>query len=110
MYDEAEKLYKAVHDDLGLANVLQCKGDLKLLQGDLEGAEKMYEQALPLYEQVRDSMGKCNTLAKLQLCKKALGDEEGRKECLAELKKLLPKQPQIVQRYAEDLIEFADSL
>ena len=109
-YDEAEKLYKAVHDDLGLANVLQCKGDLKHLQGDLEGAEKMYEQALPLYEQVRDSMGKCYTLAKLQLCKKVLGDEKGRKECLAELKKLLPKQPQIVQRYAEDLIDRADSL
>ena len=99
-----------MHDDLGLANVLQCKGDLKLLQGDLEGAEKMYEQALPLYEQVRDSMGKCYTLAELQLCKKVLGDEEGRKECLAELKKLLPKQLQIVQRYAEDLIDRADSL
>ena len=109
-YDEAEKLFRAVHDDLGLANVLRCKGDLKHLQGDLEGAEKMYEQALPLYEQVRASMGKCNTLAKLQLCKKVLGDEEGRKECLAELKKLLPKQPQIVQRYAEDLIDRADSL
>ena len=109
-YDEAEKLFRAVHDDLGLANVLQCKGDLKHLQGDLEGAEKMYEQALPLYEQVRDSMGKCYTLAKLQLCKKVLGDEKGRKECLAELKKLLPKQLQIVQRYAEDLIDRADSL
>ena len=108
--DEAEKLFRAVHDDLGLANVLQCKGDLKHLQGDLEGAEKMYEQALPLYEQVRASMGKCYTLAKLQLCKKVLGDEKGRKECLAELKKLLPKQPQIVQRYAEDLIDRADSL
>ena len=70
----------------------------------------MYEQALPLYEQVRDSMGKCYTLAKLQLCKKVLGDEKGRKECLAELKKLLPKQLQIVQRYAEDLIDRADSL
>ncbi len=109
-YDEAEKLFRAVHNDLGLANVLQCKGDLKHLQGDLEGAEKMYEQALPLYEQVRASMGKCYTLAKLQLCKKVLGDEEGRKECLAELKKLLPKQLQIVQRYAEDLIDRADSL
>ncbi len=109
-FDEAEKLFKAEHDDLGLANVLHGKGDLKQLQEDWGSAEEMYEQALPLYEQVKDSMGKCYTLAELQLCKKHLGDEDGRKKCLDELEQLLPKQPLNVQEYVTVFIELADSL
>ena len=108
-YDEAEKLFKAEHDDLGIANVLQGKGDLKLLQEDWGSAEEMYEQALPLYEQEKEPMGKCYTLAELQLCKKHLGDEDGRKKCLDELEQLLPKQSTDVQRYVRRKIELADS-
>ena len=109
-YDEAEKLFKAEHSNLGLANVLQGKGNLKLLQDDWDGAEEIYEQALPLYEQEKDSMGKCYTLAELQLCKKHLGDEDGRKKCLDELEQLLPKQSTDVQRNVRRMIELADSL
>ncbi len=109
-YDEAEKLYKSEQDNLGLANVLKGKGNLKLIQKDWSGAEKEYEQALPLYIQVQDTMGASQTLARLQLCKKILGDDEGRKKCLEELEKLLPKQPEPVKEDIKKLIELSDSI
>ena len=109
-YNEAEKLYKSEQNNLGLANVLRGSGDLMSIQEDWKGAEEEYEKALPLYIQVQYTRGASYTLADLQLCKKILGDDEGRKKCLEELEKLLPKQPESVQMYVKRIIEIADSL
>lgn len=109
-YDKTEELFKLMNNNLGLANVLRIKGNLKLLQNDWIGSEKLYEQALPLYIQEQETMGASYTLAELQLCKKHLGDDEGRKKCLEELRKLLPKQPERVKEDITELIELADSI
>ena len=116
-YDEAENLYKSEQNNLGLANVLRGRGNLKLIQEDWSGAEKEYEKALPLYKKalslythLQNTAGLSQTLAGLQLCKKHLGDDEGRKKCLEELEKLLPKQPEPVRKYAVIQILLADSL
>ena len=109
-YDEAEKLYKSGQANIGLANVIAGKGDLKSIQEDWKGAEEEYEKALPLYFQEQDIMGASYTLAKLQFCKKILGDDEGREKCLEELEKLLPEQPEPVKENIKILIELADSI
>ncbi|MEE0675016.1 MAG: hypothetical protein UCN61_04030, partial [Ruminococcus sp.] len=97
-------------NNLGLANVLRGSGDLKSIQKDWSGAEKEYEQALPLYIKEQETMGASYTLANLQLCKKILGDDDGRKKCLEELEKLLPKQPEPVKEDIKKIIELADSI
>ncbi len=61
-YDEAEKLFRDVRDDLGLANTLQSRGHLLRLRGDTDGASQCYDDAEKLFRDVRDNLGLANTL------------------------------------------------
>ena len=65
LYEVAEGLYRKERDDLGLANVLQSRGDLYQQAGRLEDALHAYGRALPLYKSERNVLGETLTLAKL---------------------------------------------
>ena len=64
-YGEAEPLYRKIHDDLGLANVLKLQGDLAMRVDDLEGAERKYGEAEILYRKVHSMIGLAYTISEL---------------------------------------------
>ena len=96
-YDEAERLFKKEHDDLGLANVLQSRGDLLRNNKDISGAKVCYEKALKLYkqEQVLEYVG--YMLWDLIVCCAQLDDDDGLETYLSELEQILPSLPEHAQ-------------
>ena len=96
-YDEAERLFKKEHDDLGLANVLLSRGDLLMENENIPGAKKCYEKALKLYkqEQVLEYVG--YMLLVLILCCSHLNDENGLETYKSELEQILPSLPEHAQ-------------
>ena len=61
-YEEAEKLCQAEHDNLGLATVLICKGDLLSRIDRAEEALASYEEAEKLYQAEHDNLGLAKVL------------------------------------------------
>ena len=68
LYVEAEGLYRRVGDDLGLANVLQSRGDLMQEKRDYSNAIDTYTKALELYMVVNYLTGTGYTLSELIYC------------------------------------------
>ena len=62
LYDAAEKLYRKVKDDIGLANTLWHKGELEFRLGKPEEAGRLYDAAEKLYRKEKDDLGLANTL------------------------------------------------
>ena len=61
-YEEAEVLYRRIHDDLGLANVLRALGDLEMRTDKLTEAACHYEEAEVLYRRIHADLGLANVL------------------------------------------------
>ena len=59
-YDRAESLYRKERDDLGLANVLQSRGDLLSCLDEVDGARELYDRAESLYIKERSQLGLAN--------------------------------------------------
>ena len=87
-YEEAEKLYQAEHNNLGLANVLQSIGDLLSCTGDLKGALSAYEEAEKLYQAEHYNLGLANVLHSGGDLLSHTGDPEGALAALEEAEKL----------------------
>jgi tetratricopeptide (TPR) repeat protein len=64
-YEEALRLFRAVGDKLGEANVYMARGDLLISEQAWEGAIQAYEQALPIYRAIENKLGQANTLIDL---------------------------------------------
>ena len=96
-YDEAERLYRKENVNLGLANVLLCRGDLKFYSGNTLAAKKYYEKSLPLYRQEQDVESVCETLSLIMVCCKLLDNEEF-ETYKHELRELLSTLPAYVLR------------
>ena len=66
-------MYRRIHADLGLANVLKAMGDLEMRTAKLEEAEKHYSEAEAVYRRIHADLGLANVL-------QAMGDlEQGKK-------------------------------
>ena len=97
-FDEAERLYRKENVNLGLANVLLCRGDLKFYSGNTLAAKKYYEKSLPLYRQEQDVESVCETLSLIMVCCKLLDNEEKFETYKHELRELLSTLPAYVLR------------
>ena len=64
-YQQAEALYRQQHDNLGLANTLESRGDLFVRLRKVDQAEELYRQALLLYESIQEPYGMAITCASL---------------------------------------------
>ena len=98
-YGEAEELYQSEKANLGLANVLKSRGDLRQTEKEWDSAIASYEKALKLYIGEHDSMDVCYVLAELQFCEKRIGKESEALNHTQMLMELLPGQPEPVQKY-----------
>ena len=87
-YDEAEKLFRAVHDDLGLANVLRSRGDLLSLTGEPEKAMTAYDEAEKLFRAVHDDLGLANVLKSRGDLLRQTGEPEKATDAYDEAEKL----------------------
>jgi tetratricopeptide (TPR) repeat protein len=76
-YEEAEKLYLAKHDNLGLANVLRSRGDLLSRTGNPKGAFSAYEKAARLCQAEHYNLGLANVLRSRGSLLSNTGDLEG---------------------------------
>ena len=79
-YDEAEKLFKAVYDDLGLANVLLSRGDLLRQTGEPEKAMTAYDEAEKLFKAEHSNLGLANVLRGKGALKQLQDDWDGAEE------------------------------
>ena len=61
-YKEALRLYRAVGDRLGEANVLQAQGDVLAFLDQRDEGVARYEEALRLFRAVGDRLGEANVL------------------------------------------------
>ena len=87
-YEEAVKLYRAEHDNLGLAYVLLSMGNLLSRQGDQKGTLSACEEAEKLYRAEHDNLGLANVLnarGDLLLC---TGNQKGTLSACEEAEKL----------------------
>jgi tetratricopeptide (TPR) repeat protein len=64
-YDDALRLYRALGDRLGEANVLQAIGDVQQFRKELDAALRSYDDALRLYRALGARLGEANVLAAL---------------------------------------------
>ena len=62
-YNDALKLFRAVGDRLGEANVLKAISDVQQFRKENDAALKSYEQAQTLYRAVGAKLGEANVLA-----------------------------------------------
>ena len=108
---EAEGVCRRIHDDLGLANVLQLMGDLEQGKNHFRQAIDYYENSVQLYEKTKERVGMAYTCSELCCCYAKDGNKEKAiiyEQQVIELCKNLPYES--VKRYCMMKIRSALSI
>ncbi|MBE6946124.1 MAG: tetratricopeptide repeat protein [Ruminococcaceae bacterium] len=91
-YEEAEKLYRKVQEDQGLANTLFSRGEVLQLLGQPQEALRCYEEVEKLYRKEQDDLGLANTLHSRGEVLRNLGQPQEALRCYEEAEKLYRKE------------------